>query len=69
VPPLEEALAAKPDIYCVHYHLGMAYLTTGRIELGIQHLQNQVERRPGTREAVLAREELLRRSTPARTPS
>ena len=56
--PLETALAAKPNIYCVHYHLAMAYLKLGRIDSGIRHLRNQIELMPMTREAELASEVL-----------
>ena len=64
--PLAQALAAKPDIYCIHYHLGMAYLATGNDDEGQRHLQLQVERMPGTREAVLATEQLARMAPTAR---
>ena len=58
VAPLEAALAAKPGIYCVHYHLGMVYLKTGRTDIGVDHLRQQIERMPLTREATLASEVL-----------
>ena len=58
VAPLEAALAAKPGIYCVHYHLGMVYLKTGRTDVGVTHLRQQIELMPLTREATLASEVL-----------
>ena len=65
--PLAQALAAKPDIYCIHYHLGMTYLATGAADEGQRHLRLQVERMPGTREAVLATEQLARMAPTVRT--
>ncbi len=58
VAPLQAALAAKPDIYCIHYHLGMVYLSLNRREEAVQHLQQQVDLMPTTREANLAAETL-----------
>jgi tetratricopeptide (TPR) repeat protein len=60
VKPLEQAYQAKPDIYCIHYHLGMTYLALGRQDEGRTHLRRQVERMPRTREARLAADELAR---------
>jgi tetratricopeptide (TPR) repeat protein len=54
---LERAYAAKPQMYCIHYHLGMAYLSVGRRELAEQHLRSQLER-PDTREFVFAQKAL-----------
>lgn len=65
--PLEQAYAAKPDIYCIHYHLGMTYLAMGRLDEGRRHLQLQIERMPRTREAMLAARELAHASDAART--
>jgi len=56
VAPLEAALAAKPDIYCIHYHLGAVYRQLGRREEGDRHLREQLERMPYTREAILAKD-------------
>ncbi len=56
--PLQAALAAKPDIYCIHYHLGMVYLALNRREDAVQHLRQQVDLMPATREANLAAETL-----------
>lgn len=56
--PLQAALAAKPDIYCIHYHLGMVYLALNRRDDAVRHLQQQVDLMPNTREARLAGETL-----------
>ncbi len=58
VAPLEAAFAAKPDIYCIHYHLGMVYLSLDRRDDAVRHLEQQVERMPYTKEAELAAETL-----------
>lgn len=52
--PLEEALAAKPEMYCIHYHLGMTHLALGDRVAAEAHLQRQIELMPDTREASLA---------------
>jgi len=52
--PLRAALAAKPGIYCIHYHLGMAYLAVGDHAAAERHLRQQVLLMPATREAGLA---------------
>jgi tetratricopeptide (TPR) repeat protein len=56
--PLQAALAAKPDIYCIHYHLGMVYLGLNRRDDAVRHLQQQVDLMPDTREARLAADTL-----------
>jgi Tfp pilus assembly protein PilF/uncharacterized protein YfiM (DUF2279 family) len=56
---LEQAYAADPEMYCIHYHLGAAYMAAGRREQAEMHLRRQVELR-GTREAVFARQALER---------
>jgi tetratricopeptide (TPR) repeat protein len=68
VGPLEAAYAVKPDIYCIHYHLGMTYLQLGRLDDGIRHLRRQVELMPFTREAELAVNELNRLNQPVAQP-
>jgi tetratricopeptide (TPR) repeat protein len=60
VSPLIAALSAKPDIYCIHYHLGVVYLQLDRRDEGVRHLQLQIVRSPSTREAELARGLLAR---------
>ncbi len=58
VAPLEQALSEKPDIYCVHYHLGMAYLALGDTSRAVHQLGLQIELKPATREAAWAAAEL-----------
>ena len=60
VPPLEAALAAKPDIYCIHYHLAMVYLDLGRRDDARRHLRFQVAQMPRTREAAASADVLAR---------
>jgi tetratricopeptide (TPR) repeat protein len=54
IEPLEQALAAKPDIYCIHYHLAMVYLGLGRHEEARRHLRQQIALMPRTKEAQLS---------------
>lgn len=56
---LERAYAAKPDMFCIHYHLGAVYLAMGDREKAAVHFRRQVERR-STREAARAQEALVR---------
>jgi tetratricopeptide (TPR) repeat protein len=63
VSPLEQALAEKPDIYCIHYHLGMVYLDLGRREDAVRHLRQQIELMAPTEEARLSAEVLARLET------
>jgi tetratricopeptide (TPR) repeat protein len=58
--PLMEALKKKPRMYCIHYHLGAAYLGSGDIVRASGHLQRQIDEQPQTREAMLAVELLAR---------
>lgn len=62
VEMLERAYAANPNIFCIHYHLGSAYLAVGRREQAAFHFRRQVERQ-GTREAVFAKQALARMDT------
>lgn len=55
--PLQEAYRRKPDIFCIHYHLGSVYLALGSRKAAERHFRWQLER-GGTREAVLARRAL-----------
>ena len=59
LPYLERAYAEKPDMFCIHYHLGEVYLALGRPELARTHLLRQLER-TDTREAGRAAEVLAR---------
>lgn len=67
VVPLERALADKPSLFCIHYHLAMAYLGVGRRDDGVRHLRRQVSEQPRTREAALAAKALAGLE-PAATP-
>lgn len=60
IAPLEQAFEAKPGIYCIHYHLGMAYVGAGRHADGLRHLHRQIDEMPTTKEARLAAEALVR---------
>jgi tetratricopeptide (TPR) repeat protein len=66
VGALEAALTAKPDIYCIHYHLAMAYLGLGRQDDAVRHFRLQVEQNPETAEAMRAAAELSRLGHPSR---
>jgi Tfp pilus assembly protein PilF len=59
VAALERAYAASPNMYCIHYHLGRAYLASGRTDEARMHFARQIDK-PGTREAVFARQALDR---------
>ena len=54
IVPLAEALRKDPRIYCVHYHLGAAYLAIGDHASARRHLEAQRREQPQTREATLA---------------
>lgn len=56
---LERAYAGDPDIYCVHYHLGLAYLAVGDRARAEWHLREQVKLE-ATREASMAAAALRR---------
>ena len=53
LPFLTRAFEMKPSMFCIHYHLGQAYLALGRTEIAEQHLRQQMVL-AGTREAGLA---------------
>jgi VanZ family protein len=53
LPLLEEAYARRPRIYCIHYHLGLAYHALGRDADAASHLERQAAL-TGTHEARLA---------------
>ena len=53
VTALRRAYELDPDIFCIHYHLGAAYLAAGRRDEAERHFRRQVERRD-TREAAFA---------------
>ncbi len=60
LPHLEQAYAAKPDMFCIHYHLGEVYLALAQHDRAADHLRMQV-RRTGTREAARAAQTLAAR--------
>ena len=55
--PLLEAYRKKPSMYCIHFHLGMAYRALGRRAEAETHFRRQTEL-TDTREARLARQAL-----------
>jgi Tfp pilus assembly protein PilF/VanZ family protein len=55
--PLQEAYRKKPSMYCIHFHLGMAYRALGRRSEAETHFRRQMEL-TDTREARLARQAL-----------
>ena len=57
LPYLERAYAGKPDMFCIHYHLGEVFVALGDHEKAVFHFQRQIELQ-GTREAVLAQSAL-----------
>jgi Tfp pilus assembly protein PilF len=57
--PLQQAYRKKPDIYCIHYHLGAVYLALARPAEASEHFRKQVAL-TGTREAALASQALSR---------
>jgi tetratricopeptide (TPR) repeat protein len=59
LPFLHQAYALKPEMYCIHYHLGQAYVGVGKIDKAEWHLRRQTEL-PGTREAGLAQDALAK---------
>lgn len=57
LPFLERAYAAKPEMFCIHYHLGEVFLALGDRDKAVFHFQRQIELQ-GTREARLAQQAL-----------
>jgi len=55
--PLQEAYQKKPSMYCIHFHLGMAYRALGKSAEAASHFRRQMEM-TSTREAELARQAL-----------
>jgi Tfp pilus assembly protein PilF/VanZ family protein len=54
VEALERAYAANPEMFCIHYHLGAAYLAAGKRDAAREHFARQLEK-PDTREAAFAK--------------
>ncbi len=63
LPFLERAYQGKPDMFCIHYHLGEVYLALGDTTRAVSHLRQQVTRRD-TREAARAERTLSRLARP-----
>ena len=59
VDALERAYAVKPEMFCINYHLGAAYLASGESNKAAHHFKRQTEL-PATREATLAQAALER---------
>ena len=57
--PLLQAYRKKPDMFCIHYHLGVVYLALGRSGEAIEHLRRQMAL-SDTREASFASQALAR---------
>lgn len=60
---LTQALARKPGIYCIHYHLAMVLLRMQRPAEALAHLQRQIADWPQARESERAQELLARDAT------
>jgi len=59
IEKLERVYAAKPEMFCINYHLGAAYLASGAWERAAYHFERQTALR-STREAALAQAALER---------
>lgn len=59
LPRLQEAFRLRPDMYCIHYHLGAVYESLDQPSLAREHYRRQVEL-IGTREAAMAARALSR---------
>lgn len=57
LPILMDAFRKKPDMFCIHYHLGSAYLALNDREAAEAHFRSQLER-TDTREAAFAKRAL-----------
>ncbi|MEO5821290.1 MAG: VanZ family protein [Vicinamibacteraceae bacterium] len=61
LPPLERAFAAKPRMYCIHYHLGEVYAALGDTDRAAHHLREQIRLFPGGSDARRAAQALRQR--------
>lgn len=52
---LLKAYAGKPEMFCIHYHLGATYHALGRNTTAIEHLTQQIQRSQDARFADKAR--------------
>ncbi len=57
--PLLQAYQRKPDMFCIHYHLGAVYLSLGRRDEAADHFRRQIAL-PNQKEALLASQALAR---------
>ncbi len=55
LPALLKALEKKPQMYCIHYHLGQTYRRLGRLSEAQAELELQLARTPAGPDALLAR--------------
>ena len=60
---LERAYAAKPDIFCIHYHLGVVLVTLGQVDKATFHFRQQMKL-INTNEAERSRKALEELQTP-----
>jgi tetratricopeptide (TPR) repeat protein len=60
LPPLEQALAGKPRMYCIHYHLGEVYAALGDRDRAAFYLREQIRLFPGGPDARRAAQALRR---------
>ncbi len=63
LPYLERAYAAKPDIFCIHYHLGEVFVALGQKDKAKYHFTEQLKF-VNTNEAERARKALEEMQTP-----
>jgi Tfp pilus assembly protein PilF len=59
LPRLQEAFRMRPEMYCIHYHLGAVYESLGQIAPARDHYRRQLAL-AGTREARMAAQALAR---------
>jgi tetratricopeptide (TPR) repeat protein len=69
LPHLERALAGKPRMFCIHYHLGEVYGALGDHARAERHLREQIRRFPGGSEARRAEASLRRRGVAMAAPA
>ena len=60
LPPLQQAVAADPDMYSVHFHLGEVYAALGDRTRAVFHLREQIRRFPWNSEGRRAAASLER---------
>lgn len=60
LPLLEQALAGKPRMFCIHYHLGEVYAALGDPRRATHHWREQIRLFPGGSEARRSLQSLRR---------